>query len=95
MNSCKHCMEIKKNEIGETVAFCEFSDQWENATLGSCFGNCEGQEYTADYIAQRLNQLSECAYDWHIDNKVAGIDVCEFEQLMDVAAKMILRKDER
>ena len=90
MNSCKHCMEIKKNEIGETIAFCEFSGLWENVTLGSCFGNCGGQEYTADYIARRLQELSFRAYNWNINNKVVGVDVCEFEQLMTVAAEMIL-----
>lgn len=89
MNSCKHCMEVKKNEIGETVAFCEYSGKWENVTLGSCFGNCDGQEYTKDYIAQRLIQISDSAYGWHINEKVLGIDVREFEQLMNVAAEMI------
>lgn len=90
MNSCKHCMGVKKNEIGETVALCEHSGMWENVTLGSCFGNCDGQEYTKDYIAQCLIQISESAYGWHINDKVLGIDVREFEQLMNVAAEMIL-----
>lgn len=83
-------MGVKKNEISETVALCEHSGMWENVTLGSCFGNCDGQEYTKDYIAQRLIQISESAYGWRIDDKVLGIDVREFEQLMNVAAEMIL-----
>lgn len=90
MNSCKHCMGVKKNEIGETIALCEFSGNWENVTLGSCFGNCEGQEYSKDYIAQRLRQISDSAYGWHVNNKVVGIDVTEFEQLLDAAAEMLL-----
>lgn len=89
MNSCKHCMGVKKNEIGETVALCEHSGEWENVTLGDCFNYCDGQEYTKDYIAQRLIEISNRAYGWHINDKVLGIDLTEFEQLMDVAAKMI------
>ena len=90
MKSCKHCLGVKKNEIGETIALCEHSGTWENVTLGSCFGNCEGQEYTADYIATRLNQLSDSAYRWNIDGDVLGIPCTEFELLMNVASKMIL-----
>lgn len=40
---CKHCLDVTKNEIGETVAFCEEWDLWRNVTLGDCFGNCEDQ----------------------------------------------------
>lgn len=90
MNSCTHCMGVKKNEIGETVALCEHSGRWENVTLGNCFGNCDGQEYSKDYIAQRLRQLSVSAYNWHINNKVLGIDVMEFDQIVTVAADMIM-----
>lgn len=90
MNSCKHCMAVKKNEIGEQVVLCEFSGNWENVTLAQCFGNCEEQEYSKDYIAQRLRQISDSAYGWRINDKVLGIDVAEFEQLLNVAADMIL-----
>lgn len=89
MNSCKHCIAVKKNEIGEQLVLCEFSGNWENVTLGQCFGNCEEQEYSKEYIAQRLSQISVSAYGWHVQNKVCGIDVTEFEQLMQIAAEMI------
>ena len=89
MNSCIHCMGVKKNEIGETVVLCEHSGRWENVTLGDCFGNCEAQEFSRDYIASRIEGVGCSAYGWHIDNKVFGIPVDEFERLMDVAASMI------
>lgn len=41
---CMHCLGVTKNEIGETVAFCEEWDLWRNVTLAECFGNCETQE---------------------------------------------------
>jgi hypothetical protein len=84
-------MSVKKNEIGEQLVLCELSGQWENVTLAECFGNCEGQELTPDYVANRLEQLACSAYSWHINDKVVGIPVTEFEQLMTIAAKMILR----
>lgn len=89
MNSCIHCMGVKKNEIGETVALCEHSGIWENVTLGNCFRNCEGQEFSRDYIASRIEEVGGRAYGWHINNKVFGIPVDEFEMLMNVAARMI------
>ena len=48
---CKHCMDGMKNEIGETLAYCELWGEWKNITLGDCFGNCESQEeeYAEDY----------------------------------------------
>ena len=48
---CKHCMDGMKNEIGETLAFCDLWGEWKNITLGDCFGNCESQEeeYVEDY----------------------------------------------
>lgn len=45
---CKHCMDGKKNEIGETLAFCEIWGEWKNVTLGDCFGNCESQKEVKD-----------------------------------------------
>lgn len=47
---CKHCMDGMKNEIGETLAFCELWDEWKNVTLGDCFGNCESQEEEYEYL---------------------------------------------
>jgi hypothetical protein len=47
---CKHCMDGMKNEIGETLAFCELWDEWKNVTLGDCFGNCESQEEEFEYL---------------------------------------------
>lgn len=47
---CKHCMDGMKNEIGETLAFCELWDEWRNVTLGDCFGNCESQEEEYEYL---------------------------------------------
>ena len=41
---CKYCLDGKKNEIGETLAFCELWDEWKNIILGDCIGNCESQE---------------------------------------------------
>lgn len=89
MNSCKHCLGVKKNEIGEQPALCEYSGEWKNVTLGSCFGNCESQEYTPDYIAANLIQLSDTAYDWNINGKVLGMECIDFVRLMDAAAEMI------
>lgn len=55
---CKHCMDGMKNEIGETLAFCELWDEWKNITLGDCFGNCESQEeYAEDYKYLRNTKL--------------------------------------
>ena len=42
MNSCKHCMGVKKNEIGEQLALCEYSGRWENVTLGGVLGGVQG-----------------------------------------------------
>ena len=52
---CKHCMDGMKNEIGETLAFCELWDEWKNVTLGDCFGNCESQE--EEYESLRNTKL--------------------------------------
>ena len=41
---CKHCIGVVRNEIGETIVFCEERDLWRNVTLGECFGNCDAQE---------------------------------------------------
>ena len=41
---CKHCIGVRKNEIGETIVFCEEWDLWRNVTLAECFGNCDTQE---------------------------------------------------
>ena len=92
MNSCKHCMDVKKNTIGETMALCEFSDEWVNVSNGDCFGNCESQEFTPDYIAHRLQELGVNALHWHLDNMVVGVQVAEFEELMHVAARMLLEQ---
>lgn len=43
-NLCKHASSAKKNEIGETVVYCEMCAAWQNVTLGDCYGNCECQE---------------------------------------------------
>ena len=44
MKECKHALGGKVNEIGETLLFCELTDNLENVTLGECIGNCESQE---------------------------------------------------
>lgn len=41
---CKHCIDGMKNEIGETLAYCDLWGEWKNITLGDCFSNCESQE---------------------------------------------------
>ena len=45
---CEHCLDGTKNEIGETMAFCEIWGEWKNVTLGDCFGNCEAQKEVTD-----------------------------------------------
>lgn len=45
---CKHCLGVRKNEIGETVVFYEEWDLWRNVTLGECFDNCEIQAVVDD-----------------------------------------------
>lgn len=42
--NCRHAIGGKINEIGETLCFCEITDNLENVTLGDCLGNCESQE---------------------------------------------------
>lgn len=55
---CKHCVDGMKNEIGETLAFCELWDEWKNITLGDCFGSCESQEeYAEGYEYLRNTEL--------------------------------------
>ena len=44
MSKCKHCLNTEKNEIGETICFCEEYDGPVNVTQGDCFGNCEMEE---------------------------------------------------
>lgn len=55
---CRHCMDGMKNEIGETLAYCELWDEWKNITLGDCFENCESQEkYTENFEYLRNTKL--------------------------------------
>ena len=49
----------------------------------------EGLEYTKEYVAAKLEELSDAAYGWNISGKVAGLPVSMFERLMDTAAEMI------
>lgn len=91
MNSCIHCIGLKRDEMGQLKVQCEYSGEWSLAHGGTCFGSCEGQEYSREYIASMLNEVSESAYGWNIDGKVLGIPVNEFERLMDVAAEMVLK----
>lgn len=67
---CKHCMDGMKNEIGETLAFCELWDEWKNVTLGDCFGNCESQEEYVDGmdIIKDIARLQK-SYDNLVSNK--------------------------
>ena len=58
---CKHCMDGMKNEIGETLAFCELWGEWKNVTLGDCFSNCESQE-DEDCEEEDYNPWDD--YDW-------------------------------
>jgi len=55
---CKHCIAGKKNEIGETIVFCEIWGEWKNVTLGDCFGNCESQEEVCDDREKLIKVLS-------------------------------------
>lgn len=34
---CMHCLGVTRNEIDETIAFCEEWDLWRNVTLGGMF----------------------------------------------------------
>jgi len=49
----------------------------------------EGLEYTKEYVAAKLEELSDTAYGWNICWKVVGLPVSMFERLMDTAAEMI------
>lgn len=53
-----------------------------------------GLKYTAEYIADKLEQLSDAAYGWNIDGMVVGMKVVDFERLMDQAAEMIREKQQ-
>jgi hypothetical protein len=46
-------------------------------------------EYTKEYVAAKLEELSDVAYGWNICGKVVGLPVSMFERLMDTAAEMI------
>lgn len=67
---CKHCMDGMKNEIGETLAYCELWGEWKNITLGDCFGNCESQEEYVDGmdIIKDIARLQK-SYDNLVSNK--------------------------
>lgn len=54
--------------------------------------NAHEFEYTPEYVANRLEELSDVAYGWHINGKVVGIPVVEFERLLDKAAEIIRQK---
>ena len=49
----------------------------------------EGFEYTKEYVATKLEELSDAAYGWNLSGKVVGVPVTTFERLMDTAAEMI------
>lgn len=42
---CTHGYDKRQNEIGETLIFCEYTDNWMNVTLGNCLGNCEAEQH--------------------------------------------------
>ena len=46
-------------------------------------------EYTKEYVAAKLEELSDAAYGWNMSGKVVGLPVSMFEHLMDTAAEMI------
>lgn len=50
---------------------------------------CEAPEYTKEYVATKLEELSDAAYGWNMSGKVVGLPVSMFERLMDTAAEMI------
>ena len=54
--------------------------------------NAQDFEYTPEYVANRLEELSDAAYGWHVNGKVVGIPVAEFERLLDKAAEIIRQK---
>ena len=45
---CTHGYDKRQNEIGETLIYCEHTDNWMNVTLGECLGNCEAEESEAE-----------------------------------------------
>ena len=51
--------------------------------------DAEGFEYTKEYVAAKLEELSDAAYGWNISGNVVGLPVRLFERLMDIAAEMI------
>lgn len=54
--------------------------------------NDQDFEYTPEYVANRLEELSDAAYGWNMSGKVVGIPVVEFERLLDKAAEIIRQK---
>ncbi|MBR1708807.1 MAG: hypothetical protein IJ719_08270 [Clostridia bacterium] len=95
MDSCIHCMGLKRDSMDQLMVQCEYSMNWTLAHGGSCFGDCDAQEYSAEYIATRLETLRDNAYDYNIGGEVIGIPVYEFERLMNVAVEMLRRSGER
>ena len=82
---CKHCIDCKKNEIEETVVFCDIWGEWKNVTLGDCFGNCEAQEDMCDDRDQLIKVLSSQfgkhfsvgVADWLMENNVVPVVRCK------------------
>lgn len=46
--TCVHAIAVKHNSIGEKIIFCDLTGEWQNFTLGSCYGNCESQRGSDD-----------------------------------------------
>jgi len=89
---CKHCKRVKVDKDGERVAVCARDNREHNVDQGRCFGYCRDQVYSPKTVADTLRNLSYDAYNWHINERVVGMDVKEFELLMDTAADMITKR---
>ena len=75
MYECKYCGK-EYSDYDE----CEEHEKMHN----SSFDNADTKE-----IAQKLRELGESAYGYHIGNMVIGMSVRSFENLMDEAARRL------
>lgn len=45
--------------------------------------------YTREQLIEKLRNIEKDAYGWHINERVLGIDVSDFENIMHQAACML------
>lgn len=75
MYECKYCGK----------EYSDYDEYEEHEKMhNSSFDNADTKE-----IAQKLRELGESAYGYHIGNMVMGMSVRSFENLMDEAARRL------